>query len=274
MSESHLPLVTEALVRRLELAAEDFTIRRLDAARRMPGNPLGIRIERFGEVTAPARPSTPELDFVNRVTGLWPSDADRVEEIVRFYRELGLRPWFELPPSEGFEELAARLTSAGAAQIGFHAVLYGLPRTHEVATPGVVVRGVDAREIDRFSDVLLAGLDVPENVRAHEAVGFRLWPEEPGWRLYFAEIDATPAAAGVLSAHDRIGYLAIAGTLPDFRRRGCQTALVQRRLADAAESGCELVTTGATFASQSQRNLERAGLRVAYTKAVWRVQAA
>jgi hypothetical protein len=37
-------------------------------------------------------------------------------------------------------------------------------------------------------------------------------------------------------------------------------------------SGAALVCASASWASQSQRNLERAGLRVAYTKTVWRVQ--
>jgi len=32
------------------------------------------------------------------------------------------------------------------------------------------------------------------------------------------------------------------------------------------------VCAGASWASQSQRNLERADLRIAYTKTTWRVQ--
>jgi hypothetical protein len=76
---------------------------------------------------------------------------------------------------------------------------------------------------------------------------------------------------GVLGVRDRVGYLANASTVEAFRRRGCQTALVARRIDDAATAGCELVTALTTFGSASQRTLERAGLRIAYTKTVWRL---
>ncbi len=49
-----------------------------------------------------------------------------------------------------------------------------------------------------------------------------------------------------------------------------QTALIAVRIAEAEAAGCDLVCSQAAFGSPSQRNLERAGLSVAYTKAVWR----
>jgi hypothetical protein len=50
-----------------------------------------------------------------------------------------------------------------------------------------------------------------------------------------------------------------------------QTALIARRIADAEAAGAELICSGATLGSASQRNLERAGLKLAYTKTVWRL---
>ena len=93
-----------------------------------------------------------------------------------------------------------------------------------------------------------------------------------GW-LYVATVGDVPAAAAALTVADGIGYLANAATLPTFRRRGCQRALIAARVADAADAGCDLVTSGATFGSSSQRNLERAGFRLAYTKPVLRLTA-
>ena len=74
-----------------------------------------------------------------------------------------------------------------------------------------------------------------------------------------------------LTIGDGLGYLANAATLPAMRGRGCQTALLARRIADAAAAGCDTIASLAEFGSGSQRNLERAGLRVAYTQAVWRM---
>ena len=70
---------------------------------------------------------------------------------------------------------------------------------------------------------------------------------------------------------DDLAYLANASTLPELRNRGVQTALIAARIADARAAGCDTVCAGAAFGSQSQRNLQRAGLQVAYTKAVWRL---
>ena len=57
-------------------------------------------------------------------------------------------------------------------------------------------------------------------------------------------------------------------TRPAFRRRGVQTALLQAQLVAAREQGCDLALTITAPGSDSQRNMERAGFRLAYTKAI------
>ena len=66
------------------------------------------------------------------------------------------------------------------------------------------------------------------------------------------------------------GIVALFGTatLPGFRRRGVQTALIRQRLWEAAQSGCEYAVVSTMPGSGSQRNMERRGFRVAYTKLV------
>ena len=85
---------------------------------------------------------------------------------------------------------------------------------------------------------------------------------------FVAAIDGRPVACGtglVIPEH-RVFALCGAGTLAEFRGRGLQTALLQARMAAAVAAGCEyavVVTQGGTV---SQRNAERLGLRVAYSK--------
>jgi N-acetylglutamate synthase-like GNAT family acetyltransferase len=102
----------------------------------------------------------------------------------------------------------------------------------------------------------------------------RGWFGKAGWRLYLARVDGVPAGSAALTVGGGLGYLANAATAPEMRGRGCQTALLARRIADAAAAGCDEVVSLAEFGSGSQRNLERAGLRVAFTQAVWRMQPA
>lgn len=74
----------------------------------------------------------------------------------------------------------------------------------------------------------------------------------------------------IAESDDGIGHLANASTMPGYRGLGCQTALIERRLQDAAAAGCSRASVVAMWDSQSHRNLARAGFRTVYTKAVWR----
>ena len=66
-----------------------------------------------------------------------------------------------------------------------------------------------------------------------------------------------------MDIRDGIGHLTAGATLPQFRRRGCQKALIERRLADAHEEGCDLALGNAAPYSGSRHNMERAGMRTA-----------
>jgi GNAT superfamily N-acetyltransferase len=88
---------------------------------------------------------------------------------------------------------------------------------------------------------------------------------------FLAEIDGEPGAAGVLSIHDGVALFAGAATVPELRRRGLQGALLQERMRYAADHGCDLAVMVAEAGSNSQRNAERKGFRIAYTRTKWRL---
>ena len=83
---------------------------------------------------------------------------------------------------------------------------------------------------------------------------------------YLARVDGQAAGGGCMTIRDGLAGLFGASTRPEFRRRGAQSALLNARLADAASAGCDLVRVITSPGSQSQRNAERAGFRMAYTK--------
>jgi GNAT superfamily N-acetyltransferase len=85
---------------------------------------------------------------------------------------------------------------------------------------------------------------------------------------FAAFIDDKPVACAtglVIPAH-RIFALCGAGTAAEFRGRGLQTALLQVRLVAAADAGCEYAVVVTQGGTTSQRNCERLGFRVAYSK--------
>jgi hypothetical protein len=89
-----------------------------------------------------------------------------------------------------------------------------------------------------------------------------------GALAFVACVDGTMAACGTglnIPEH-RIFALGGAGTLLEFRGRGLQTALLRARMAAAAKVGCEYAVVVTQGGTTSQRNCERLGFRVAYSK--------
>jgi GNAT superfamily N-acetyltransferase len=94
-----------------------------------------------------------------------------------------------------------------------------------------------------------------------------------GSPAFLAEIDGELGAAGSLSIHEGVALFGGAATVPEFRRRGLQTALLHARLQYAFEHGCDLAMIVAEPGSGSQRNAERRGFGVAYTRFKWKLPA-
>jgi GNAT superfamily N-acetyltransferase len=83
---------------------------------------------------------------------------------------------------------------------------------------------------------------------------------------YLARIDGRVVGGATLAVRGRIAGLFGASTLPEFRERGVQTALLETRLKRAAEAGCELAMSIAQPGSRSQRNITRQGFQTLYTR--------
>ena len=105
-------------------------------------------------------------------------------------------------------------------------------------------------------DVLHCAGRAPANLR----------PEFP---LFLAEIDGTAVAMATLFIHDGLAFLGNANTLSRFRGRGCQQALIEHRLREAARLGCDAASSDTAFGTISHRNTERAGLALIYQSVDW-----
>ena len=90
---------------------------------------------------------------------------------------------------------------------------------------------------------------------------------------FLAEFAGTAAAAGMLFLHEGVALFAGSATIPEMRRRGLQTALLHERMRYAFNQGCNLAAVVAEPGSNSQRNAERRGFRIAYTRTKWGLQA-
>jgi hypothetical protein len=88
---------------------------------------------------------------------------------------------------------------------------------------------------------------------------------------FLAELDGTPGAAGVLCIYDGVALFGGSATVPELRRQGLQAALLAERMRYSFQHGCDLAMMVAEAGSNSQRNAERKGFRVAYTRLKWQL---
>ncbi len=88
---------------------------------------------------------------------------------------------------------------------------------------------------------------------------------------FIAELAGQPIATGALSICNGVALLAGASTIPSGRKQGAQLALLEARLRYAIEQDCDLAMMCAAPGSSSQRNAERQGFRIAYTRIKWQL---
>ncbi len=268
MSPSDRLLPSMQLVERVLAADVSYTISRMQVLERIPGNPVGIAYRRIDE-SAVALLSR-FLPSFTRVVGLRPGHERHIEPLVDWYREHGAKPTFEMVPGMYDDALGRELTRLGFFQSRFHASLIGEPDLSGASDPTIDIERIGSADaMEDFLDAYVAGWGIAEKDQAQFKSNVRPWRDQPGWSLYLARVEGRPAAAATLYLHDNVGYLADAATAPAFRRHGLHVALLRRRIRDASTCGVDFVFSGAEPMGTSHRNMERAGLRLHFTRAKW-----
>ncbi|MER5888890.1 GNAT family N-acetyltransferase [Streptomyces sp. NPDC001941] len=268
------------------------------------GLELAARIERAetGLITAGARAALarlgPDAGFVtplaggaacradehsplNKVVGLGfagaPSEAE-LDAVERRFAALGTPVQVELAhvadPAVG--EL---LTGRGYRLAGFENLLGRevTARDRAATVPDVEVGESGDEEFEAWLDTVVDGFAHPDTqgVASHEEfprdvveTSVRDMSAAAGMRRYLARVDGVVAGAASMRVVDGLAQLTGAATLPAYRRRGVQAALLTARLDRAAEERADLAVITTQPASTSQHNAQRRGFSLLYTRAV------
>ena len=198
---------------------------------------------------------------------------ESMERIERFFLDRGAAVMHEVCPLAGLGTLDL-LCRRGYHPIEISSVLYQPIGPKPPAVPSAIrVRAIAPEETPLWASVNARGWahDHPEFREFLEGFGALSAAREQSV-CFLAELDGEPGAAGVLCLHEGVALFGGAATVPEMRRRGLQAALLQARMRYALEHGCDLAMMVAEAGSQSQRNAERTGFRVAYTRTKWRLQ--
>jgi GNAT superfamily N-acetyltransferase len=92
-----------------------------------------------------------------------------------------------------------------------------------------------------------------------------------GYVSFLVEEESRVIATGGLAVHGGVALFAGASTIPEARGRGAQKALLGARLRYARSVGCDLAMLVTEPGSGSQRNGERSGFQIAYTRTKWQL---
>lgn len=262
------------LVTDLELArsVEGFSARVMaqlvqTLARRNPAG--GATFLALGRVVAPFAGTGSPL---NEVIGLGldgPVEEKTLLAIEAFYQARQTAVRIQLCPLAE-ESLGRRLTARGYALLEFENVLVRelspADATAAPSAPGVSVDPAKALEQELWCRLARGGFFAPAAAPdAFEGV-FEALFEQPDTFPWIARVDGEPAGAASVGVQDGITNLFGMATLPAYRGRGVQSALIAARLAVGARLGSRIATVGGRPGSGSQRNLERAGFHIAYTR--------
>ena len=195
------------------------------------------------------------------------------EQAEAFYRRRGAQPAFSLCPLAD-PTLLEHLNRRGYQVEMFMHVWYRplVPNeTFPTLPSGIVVRAIEPEEADLWTLVAFRGGLDSDEARPNDGVIIAPYPFMAHTRLLAGMArTTTPAGAATLAIHDGVAGLFGASTRVPHRNRGVQHALIAARLAAAVGAGCDLAVVDTEPGSDSQRNVERLGFRLAYTKVTMR----
>ncbi|MFF5079379.1 GNAT family N-acetyltransferase [Actinoplanes sp. NPDC000266] len=198
---------------------------------------------------------------------------DLIDEILTFYRKcnattavLQFAP--QLLPSS-FTTLAA---DKGLSAEGSFVKLGCEVGEVQAATTDLRIGRVEPRDAAEWGEVILAGFGAPGTALS-EMIANSV--SNPAFHAFAAWDGDTMVAGGNLLVHGDTASINTGATLPQYRGRGAQSALIAARAHAARQAGCTWVVAETGLPTPGEKNtsldnLRRAGLRVLYERQNWR----
>ncbi len=211
-------------------------------------------------------PSAPAIGL-NRILGL--TKSEDLDEAYDWMRQRAGKRFLQVNTDAASDGVKRWIQSKGLTTYGPGWVK--LRRPAEVASfpsPSTVkTRKVRHDEARVFGAMMCAGFGFPETLTA-------LWAAivgRDGWSCFYALDGDTPVGTGAMFASGSFAWLGGGATVPGFRNRGAQKALIQARLEDGANRGVltfvvETEVPSAEKANISYANLVKLGFMPIYNR--------
>lgn len=234
----------------------------------------GIALRDFGPVQASIVHALPGVGMMNLVLGA--TDPGAAEDghlaaATEWAGPSGVRYYVPVTPGLLETDAAEQWLQANGFTTGYAWMKFVRdPHPPRFKAPDVEVVELADPAQEPFGMIAATGFGLP----AWASAFFADLPGREGWHCYVARIGGEAQACAAMQIHNGIAEFGIAATLEPARGRGCQLALLRRRILDAADAGCHtlFVETGERVPdrpSASYRNILRAGFEEAYLGPNW-----
>jgi hypothetical protein len=231
----------------------------------------------FGPLQATIVGALPQLGMVNLILGAGEPgavDGGHLEAAGRWASAREVDCYVPVGPGPQAEIAERWLAGNGFSRV--YAWMKFVRDAHPPRFPvpgGAAVVEVTSPDHAPFGMIAATGFGLP----AWASGLFANLPGREGWRCYVAEVDGEPQACAAMLLSGGVAEFGLAATLEPARGRGCQLALLHRRIVDAAADGCHtlFVETGERVPdrpSASYRNILRAGFEEAYLRPNWQLR--
>jgi GNAT superfamily N-acetyltransferase len=207
--------------------------------------------------------SDPALAFLSTVSGVTPSTVHAAIALSQAPAGNEVAPTIVTTVGDSGDAEAELLASGLVRSEDRSLAIKPLGRSAQPIAPGSPQIS-DARDLEKFVSVLLAGYEVDGPVAAFIAAEHR----DLAMQRLLASEHGSPIAAAAMTVHGDVAVLGGASTVPASRNRGAQAQLIEHRLRLASRAGCAVAVATTRTGTHSEANLRRAGFRI-HPRAAW-----
>ncbi|KAL6229801.1 hypothetical protein BDW75DRAFT_224394 [Aspergillus navahoensis] len=280
--------ITPAKARLIERAETAFIAAQIDAARRhfqddgFLAEPIGSGIAAVTKASFGRK--------LNHVAGIGmdgPVTDKDIDDIERLYKTIGASPEINLCPFS--HDSAVKVLKKRGYMICAEMNVYALSLQDYEAEDGphreekehernegdeICITPASKEDHPLFIQSSTTGFTSPESAN-HDLFHTlaTIATLRPDTRLYIAKINGkvagTAGLALITTSLGKVAELYIDSTVPEFRGRGIQPALLRARLSEAKREGCDIAAVTTWPGGVSARNMERVGFKLAYRKDVF-----
>jgi GNAT superfamily N-acetyltransferase len=252
MEVKHLDISPE-IAARLELAEADAFFDMYCSIPPEIAERKGIGCKRIGAAALIKMDNIPSF-VLNRVIGLGVKEQatkENVDEVFEFFKNSKSVFSIQYSPYASPQDLTGYMLEKGMYKKN-HWVRFMRPADPvPPAKTELRVTEVGSEHANEFSDIVIKGFNMPEISKDFLIYSFNC----RNWHHFMCFDGNIPVATGSVYTRGDVAEIGFAVTLPEYRNKGAQGALISKRIELAKKNGCKYISVETAEDHPDKRNI-------------------